>query len=195
MFDLTQPKHQLAIGALAILMMLKFAVVPLFDWQNRQLGSIANLQKRVSKSQNVIAHQSQISKSQQQISGQLKAINSLFIPYKAEGEFKLAMQQQLEQTVARNQLQITSSNWLPSILVANGQLMRHQLRLSIKGNMLDFTNLITELESATPKAELKTFNINIKGQNSERLGGVSGTLELAFYMRKQNTNSNAQGAQ
>lgn len=183
MFDLTQPKNKLALGALGVLVFLKFVVVPLFDWQNMQLGSIANLQKRVSKSQNVIANQNQITKSQQRISKQLKAINSLFIDYKAESEFKLSMQQKVEQTIAINKLQINSSNWLPSLLVADGQLIRHQIRLSIKGNMLDFTSLITELESSKPKAELKTFNINVKGQNSERLGQVDGLLELAFYMR------------
>lgn len=184
-----QPKQQIALGVLALLIVLKFIVVPLFDWQNEQLANLANLQKRVSKSQNVIANQTQITQSQQRISAQLKAINSLFINYKPEDEFKLAMQQQIEKTVANQQLQINTSNWLPSILVANKQLMRHQLRLSIKGKMLDFTKLITELESATPKAELKTFNINSKGQNAEQLGRVDGIIELAFYMQQPNVNN------
>ena len=196
MFDIKQPKQQIALGVLALLIVLKFIVVPLFDWQNEQLANLANLQKRVSKSQNVIANQTQITQSQQRISTQLKAINSLFINYKPEDEFKLAMQQQIEQTVANHQLQINTSNWLPSILVANGQLMRHQLRLSIKGQMLDFTKLITELESATPKAELKTFNINSKGQNDEQLGRVDGTIELAFYMQQPpKSNTQTQEAQ
>ena len=189
MFDMKQPKQQIALGVLALLIVLKFIVVPLFDWQNEQLANLANLQKRVSKSQNVIANQTQITQSQQRISAQLKAINSLFINYKPEDEFKLAMQQQIEKTVANQQLQINTSNWLPSILVANKQLMRHQLRLSIKGKMLDFTKLITELESATPKAELKTFNINSKGQNAEQLGRVDGIIELAFYMQQPNVNN------
>lgn len=189
MFDIKQPKQQIALGVLALLIVLKFIVVPLFDWQNEQLANLANLQKRVSKSQNVIANQTQITQSQQRISAQLKAINSLFINYKPEDEFKLAMQQQIEKTVANQQLQINTSNWLPSILVANKQLMRHQLRLSIKGKMLDFTKLITELESATPKAELKTFNINSKGQNAEQLGRVDGIIELAFYMQQPNVNN------
>ncbi len=184
-----QPKQQIALGVLALLIVLKFIVVPLFDWQNEQLANLANLQKRVSKSQNVIANQTQITQSQQRISAQLKAINSLFINYKPEDEFKLAMQQQIEKTVANQQLQINTSNWLPSILVANKQLMRHQLRLSIKGKMLDFTKLITELESVTPKAELKTFNINSKGQNAEQLGRVDGIIELAFYMQQPNVNN------
>ncbi|WP_165724812.1 GspMb/PilO family protein [Pseudoalteromonas sp. SA25] len=189
MFDMKQPKQQIALGVLALLIVLKFIVVPLFDWQNEQLANLANLQKRVSKSQNVIANQTQITQSQQRISAQLKAINSLFINYKPEDEFKLAMQQQIEKTVANQQLQINTSNWLPSILVANKQLMRHQLRLSIKGKMLDFTKLITELESVTPKAELKTFNINSKGQNAEQLGRVDGIIELAFYMQQPNVNN------
>ena len=189
MFDIKQPKQQIALGVLALLIVLKFIVVPLFDWQNEQLANLANLQKRVSKSQNVIANQTQITQSQQRISAQLKAINSLFINYKPEDEFKLAMQQQIEKTVANQQLQINTSNWLPSILVANKQLMRHQLRLSIKGKMLDFTKLITELESVTPKAELKTFNINSKGQNAEQLGRVDGIIELAFYMQQPNVNN------
>jgi hypothetical protein len=185
MFDLKQPKHQLALGALAILILLKFVAVPLFDWQNEQLNNLISLQKRASKSHSVIVNQAQITASQQKITAQLTAINKLFVAYKNEAEFKLVMQQQLEQTIAKNQLQINNSSWLPSIAVANGQLMRHQLRLSIKGNMLDFKNLITLLESATPKTALKTVNINIKGQNSERLGQVEGTIELAFYMRAQ----------
>ncbi|MBE0360565.1 MULTISPECIES: hypothetical protein [Pseudoalteromonas] len=184
MFDLKQPKHQLALGALALLIILKFIIVPLFDWQNEQLSQLANLQKRASKSQNVIINQNQISKSQQQINAQLKAINSLFISYKSEAEFKLAMQQQIEQTIASKQLQINTSSWLPSLLVANGQLMRHQLRLNIKGSTLNYIKLITLLENTAPKAELKTFNINLNGQNNEQLGRVEGTIELAFYMQQ-----------
>lgn len=193
MFNLTQPKHKLAFGLLATLLLLKFLLVPLFDWQNEQLSNITNLQKRASKSQNVITNQSQITQSQQRITAQLNAINSLFIGYKNDAEFKLAMQQQIEQSLANNQLQINNSSWLPSINVANEQLMRHQLRLSIKGTLLNFKNFITLLESTPPQVALKTFNINLKGQNSEQLGQVEGTIELAFYMLPQkNTSQEAQ---
>jgi len=185
MFNLTQTKHKLALGLLATLLLLKLLLLPLFDWQNEQLSNITNLQKRASKSQSVITNQSQISQSQQRITAQLNAINSLFIDYKNDAEFKLAMQQQIEQSLASNQLQINNTSWLPSILVANEQLMRHQLRLNIKGTLLNFKNFITLLESTPPQAELKTFNINIKGQNSEQLGRVDGTIELAFYMLPQ----------
>lgn len=185
MFNLTQTKHKLALGLLATLLLLKLLLLPLFDWQNEQLSNITNLQKRASKSQSVITNQGQISQSQQRITAQLNAINSLFIDYKNDAEFKLAMQQQIEQSLASNQLQINNTSWLPSILVANEQLMRHQLRLNIKGTLLNFKNFITLLESTPPQAELKTLNINIKGQNSEQLGRVDGTIELAFYMLPQ----------
>lgn len=185
MFNLTQTKHKLALGLLATLLLLKLLLLPLFDWQNEQLSNITNLQKRASKSQSVITNQGQISQSQQRITAQLNAINRLFIDYKNDAEFKLAMQQQIEQSLASNQLQINNTSWLPSILVANEQLMRHQLRLNIKGTLLNFKNFITLLESTPPQAELKTLNINIKGQNSEQLGRVDGTIELAFYMLPQ----------
>lgn len=192
MFDLKQPKHQLALGALVILIALKFLIVPLFDWQNSQLAQLANLQKRAVKSQNVIVNQSQINQAQQTINAQLKAVNSLFVDYQRESEFKLAMQQQIEQTIANNQLQINTSSWLPSITVASNQLIRHQLRLNLKGKMRDFINFITLLESKTPKAELKSLNINLKGQNNESLGRVEGTIELAFYMHQAPNTGEAQ---
>ncbi|MDN3484899.1 GspMb/PilO family protein [Pseudoalteromonas sp. APC 3224] len=192
MFDLKQPKHQLALGALVILIALKFLIVPLFDWQNSQLAQLANLQKRAVKSQNVIVNQSQINQAQQTINAQLKAVNSLFVDYQRESEFKLAMQQQIEQTIANNQLQINTSSWLPSITVASNQLIRHQLRLNLKGKMRDFINFITLLESKTPKAELKSLNINLKGQKSDGLGNMSGSLELAFYMHQAPSTGGAQ---
>ncbi|TMP66225.1 hypothetical protein CWB76_18550 [Pseudoalteromonas sp. S1609] len=192
MFDLKQPKHQLALGALVILIALKFLIVPLFDWQNSQLAQLANLQKRAVKSQNVIINQSQINQAQQTINAQLKAVNSLFVDYQRESEFKLAMQQQIEQIIANNQLQINTSSWLPSITVANNQLIRHQLRLNLKGKMRDFINLIILLESKTPKVELKSLNINLKGQNNESLGRVEGTVELAFYMHQAPNTGEAQ---
>lgn len=192
MFDLKQPKHQLALGVLVILIALKFLIVPLFDWQNSQLAQLANLQKRAVKSQNVIINQSQINQAQQTINAQLKAVNSLFVDYQRESEFKLAMQQQIEQTIANNQLQINTSSWLPSITVANNQLIRHQLRLNLKGKMRDFISLIILLESQTPKAELKSVNINLKGQNNKSLGRVEGIIELAFYMHQAPNTGEAQ---
>lgn len=192
MFDLKQPKHQLALAALVLLLSLKFIVVPLIDWQNTQLAQLANLQKRAVKSQNVIINQSQINQAQQTINAQLEAINELFVNTQREGEFKLAMQQQIEQTIANNQLQINTSSWLPSIAVANNQLIRHQLRLNLKGKMRDFINLITLLESKTPKAELKSLNINLKGQKTDALGNMSGSLELAFYMHQAPNTGEAQ---
>lgn len=192
MFDLKQPKHQLALAALVLLVSLKFIVVPLIDWQNTQLAQLANLQKRAVKSQNVIINQSQINQAQQTINAQLEAINELFVNTQREGEFKLAMQQQIEQTIANNQLQINTSSWLPSIAVANNQLIRHQLRLNLKGKMRDFINLITLLESKTPKAELKSLNINLKGQKTDELGNMSGSLELAFYMHQAPNTGEAQ---
>jgi hypothetical protein len=185
MFDLKRPKHQLAFSVIAILILLKFVIVPIFTWQNQQLSHLANLQKRASKSHSVITNQALIKASQQQVTAQLSSINELFITYQNEAEFKLTMQQKIEQKVEKYQLQITNSSWLPSIVVANELLIRHQLRLTIKGEMLNFISLVTLLESSTPKSELKSLNVNLKGQSRSNLGVIEGTLELAFYMKTQ----------
>lgn len=179
-----EPKQQVALGIIGVLLVLKFIVVPLVDWQAEQVNLISNLQKRAAKSQGVIKNQIVIDAQQQQITQQLEQINRLFVAPQKDTEFKLAMQQQVEQLMAKYQLQINNSNWLVSLKVADNTLMRHQLTLNISGKLLNFQKILVELETSTPIIQVSDFNMRIKGQSEQELGQVDGTIELSFYMQQ-----------
>ncbi|URQ89965.1 GspMb/PilO family protein [Pseudoalteromonas sp. SCSIO 43101] len=183
-----QPKQQIALVLLAVLLVLKFAVVPLLDWQDEQIGVINNLQKRATKSQTVIDNQATIDSQQQQISKQLESINRLFVEPQKDTEFKLAMQQKVEQLMAKHNLQINNSNWLVSLKVANDSLMRHQLRLNISGKLINFQTVLVQLETNTPLMQVSDFNMRMKGQTAQELGQVDGTIQLSFYMQQGEPN-------
>jgi len=174
-------KHGLLLSFMAFLIVAKFIVVPIFDWQNIQFQSIKLLEKKQQKITTVLGSEHKTS----EINASLIKINTqaskLFFPYQTESTFKLKQQQMFESLLAKKQVKIERIAWQVITEFDDLAVKRYQLQLSIKGNTNQIIELFLAFENNEKLIDIKDFNVSFKGQRENTLGQLSGNLTLLLY--------------
>jgi hypothetical protein len=180
-------------GLLALLLVLKFLLVPLIQWQNETLWSIKQNHKRLSHAAtaavNMSANQRQLSQLQQQ----LKQIQAVFYPQLKEASFKLEQQQLLESLLAEHHFNVSNIGWTYSAQVLGQPLIKHQLSVSFDGDTFDLPSLYLTLDRNPQWIDVMSFSFNLMGQNEKSLGRFRGSLDLVFYQLAGNEHNVEQG--
>lgn len=174
-------KHGLLLPFMTLLIIAKFIVIPIFDWQNKQFQSIKLLEKRQQKITNVLSSEQQTNI----INDSLIKINTqaskLFFPFQAESAFKLKQQKMFESLLAKKQVEIERIAWQVVTEFEYLAVKRYQLQLSIKGSTNQIVELFSAFENNEKLIDIKDFNVSFKGQRENTLGQLSGNVTLHLY--------------
>jgi hypothetical protein len=180
-------------GLLVLLLVLKFLLVPLIQWQNETLWSIKQNHKRLSHaataSVNMSTNQRELSRLQQQ----LKQIQGVFYPPQKEASFKLEQQQLLESLLAKHHFTVSNIGWTYSAQVLGQPLIKHQLSVSFDGDTFDLPSLYLTLDRNPQWIDVMSFSFNLMGQNEKSLGRFRGSLDLVFYQLAGNEHNVVKG--
>ena len=180
-------------GLLVLLLVLKFLLVPLIQWQNETLWSIKQNHKRLSRADTATVN---ISANQRQLGTlklQLEQIQSVFYPPQKEASFKLEQQQLLESVLAEHNFKVSNIGWTYSAQVLGQPLIKHQLSVSFDGQTFDLPNLYLALDNNSQWIDVLGFSFNLIGQNENSLGKFRGSLDLVFYQHAGNERKAVQG--
>ena len=178
-------KNQTLLLIVAVLLLLKILVEPLINWQNQQIAVNANLAKKATKSEAVLAQQQQLEALKSQVTAHLQQLTPLYYPYQSDTQFKLTQQQRVEEYLNKHQIKVSNIGWQALLKLDQQQLIRHQMLLSLQGKTTDLIALMQELETLTPRINIVEFNVSLKGQDAESLGRVDGNARLVFYMQQE----------
>jgi len=174
-------KHALLLSLMAILIIAKFIVVPIFDWQNNELQNIKLLAKKQQKITQVLNGQDNTANSNATLKSINKLGDSIFFTYQTESAFKLKQQKMFESLLAKHYVQSERIGWQVTTELPNLSATQYQLQLSVKGQTHNVVSLLAELENHNKLIEIKDFNVNFKGQNEIALGQIFGDLTLRLY--------------
>jgi hypothetical protein len=181
-------KHALLLSLMAMLLVAKFIVVPIFAWQQQVVSDIASKQKKLTKVDNLLAEEQGFTQVNQELSEQLSVAEQLFYPYQSSAAFKLAQQQYFEGLVTKHQVDLSTFSWQNMSEDKALQITRYQVQIKLKGNVSNIVTLITELESQAQRIEVHNFNISLKGQNQQSLGKTrNARVNLRFYVHNQSS--------
>ncbi len=142
-FSRSQKKALLVIGA--ILLAIRFGVVPLIDYQN-QLKQQIELESRQLERAMTLLSGDEDAVSIQAISSDLAAAEALLPVYTAESEFKLVQQQRLEQLASDVDVSIEVFDWLGRVERGNlnDYLFTYQGQIEVEGAITDIVRFQTE---------------------------------------------------
>jgi hypothetical protein len=184
-------KHALLLSLMAMLLVAKFIVVPIFAWQQQVVSDIASKQKKLSKVDNLLAEEQSFTLVNRELSEQLGLAEQLFYPYQSSAAFKLAQQQYFEGLVIKHQVDLSTFSWQNMSEDKDLQITRYQVQIKLRGNVSNIVTLITELEAQAQRIEVHNFNISLKGQNQQSLGKTKNArVNLRFYVRNQTNQTN-----
>jgi hypothetical protein len=176
-----------------LLVILKFLLVPLVQWQNNTLWSISQNDKRLSRATDAITNinskRGQLGTLQQK----LDQLQTFFYPSQDEASFKLEQQQWVEALIAEHNFKVSNIGWTYSAQVLGQPLIKHQLSVSFYGVTFELPNLYLALDSNPQWIDVTGFSFNLIGQNEKSLGRFRGSLDLVFYQFASDEQMEVQG--
>jgi len=174
-------KHSLLLGIVALLIIVKFIVLPVIEWQNTTVEANQGISKRLIKVKHILNNQTQSESMLARQSKKNDMVKMLFHEDTNPASFKLKMQQIVEKMLKDNEISITNFGWKKqqNIEVINAEENEFQIRF--KGKLVDVITLMSKLEIENHLFNITGFNFDVKRQNKENLGYVTGRITIAIY--------------
>lgn len=178
-------KHKMALSLIALLVSIKFILIPILEWQDEQLVEISLLEKQTSRIDKVLDNKQQIEDYSARLKNTLASSEQLFLLASDSSAFELAQQQWLESKLKQYDLDANNIGWTPPYQDADSKLQGHNVQLNIDGKTTNIIAFIQDLQSQLHYIEIQAFNISLKRQSNLRLGTGRTRLNLVFYRWEQ----------
>ncbi|WDE13270.1 hypothetical protein [Thalassomonas haliotis] len=178
-------KHAFLIAVLLLLVVIKFILLPIFQWQEQLSIENNRLEKKAAKISKVLTDDGRVAEVRQQLVRQLKLGESLLFSYQEEAAFKLTQQQVFERLLEKHALKASNIGWQTGSALENVGLVKYQVKIKFDGKFVDVIAMFAELESSTPWLQIHDFNITSKGQKADDLGYIrGGRVTINLFMNQ-----------
>ncbi len=172
-------QHRVLLSFIAILVFIKFVVIPVLDWQETVIIDIQNKERKLEKASQLIKRSGSFQEDRKLISAQLKEAEQLFFSLQVDSDFKLTQQKYLEQLMATHNLNVENFGWQTSSVNDSMLLKKYQVQVRFSGNITDLVNFIISLDQHSKRYEVTNFNFSFPpGSSNIR----NGRLSINFYM-------------
>lgn len=171
-------KRNLMMGMLAILLIARFILVPILDWQQEQITQITAKEQRLVKTNNILARLPQINSALEQLKQGNQKHQSRYFNQASSNTFKLQMQQKVEALFSKYNLKVTNFNWVAEI---NEQITQVRAKISFEGETKDFAMLQLAIAQLPKLLNIKQWSLHIKQMNEHSLGNANGSIVLTAY--------------
>ncbi|WDE03948.1 hypothetical protein SG34_021635 [Thalassomonas viridans] len=178
-------QYGLLLSVLVFLLLLKFIIVPVYEWQQQTQATNALLSHRLHKSTFALNNRTEIAVQVQEMQKQLSSAGNLFFDYKDENVFQLNQQQWLEQQFERHDISVSNIGWQTAVPLASLGLIQHEVLVSFKGNAFDIQRVQVFFESQGKWIEFVDFNYRFGKRRGDKLSDISGRMSLRLYMQVQ----------
>lgn len=173
---------------LAVLLVAKFILVPVFSWQNETLMNIKSLEKKYYKITNVLSNEAGNAKNLEYVTTQLNKAEHVFFSNQPEANFKLVQQKKIEKLIEEHQIKVANIGWQTVTDIPELSATRYSLQLVFSGLAPDAVTFINTLEAQEQYIKLSEIILALSGQNDQKLGLLRGKLVLEFFVANKNIN-------
>ena len=178
-------KHRLALGFIALLILIKWLIVPLYDWQQSTLQSNNTLAQRLAKSAYALKNQQQTAATLVAQTTLLEQAENALFNYQAANSFQLAQQKVIESIFATYQMQISHLDWQIPVPLTSLPLTEYELKLRFTGKASALAKLLSTLNSQDQWFTFDNFQFRFDKRRDKRLGEFDGRMSIKMYMREK----------
>jgi len=175
-----QPKNKrkLMLAVLAVLLLTRFILVPIFDWQQEQIDQITKKEQRLVKTNNIITRLPQVQAALAQLKESNQKQQDRYFNQSLSNTFKLQLQQKTELLFSEHDLKVTNFNWVAEI---PAEITQARAKISFEGATKDFAMLQLEIAQLPKLLNIAQWTLHIKRMNDHSLGNVKGSILLTAY--------------
>lgn len=174
---------------LALLVVVKFVIYPVIDWQESTLDELKSANARLVKSSSVIENEDKLNDALSAVEAHQNVLERLISPYAEEAEFRFITQKLLSDMIDEYGMDTENIGWLSRLEITEAGLIRHQVRVVVDGKTTEVQKFVSELESNRDNILIRQFQVSLRYQDSDSLGRARLSLLLAFYMNKPEATS------
>jgi len=152
---LTSVNRQILLILLAVLLVVKFAIVPWAEWQDEQHAELLTKAKKLQRSESLLLVRDEV-RTQAEASGQQWQAALERFPQTADAQtIRLEMMQQIQQELAALQVKVNLFDWLAEEDLQVEGLKRASINLTLEGTLPNLTLAHLKLESGFPNMVVK----------------------------------------
>jgi len=179
------------IAIIASLSVLKFVLIPIVQWQDTKVTKIAQLQKQLTKGQDLLQHQTELTQQLGQLMAKTNLVlSSVAANEKSAADYQIHTQQMLDKLLEKHGLSVRTMDWLNP--VNNGFLEQQRIEIAFSGRVKHLIEFIRDVEQLTPKLAVVELRDNISKMWPEdhKLGNFMGKIVLMGW---RNTSTETHG--
>jgi hypothetical protein len=174
-------RHAGLLSIIVFLLVIKFALLPIFDWQNTILLDINLQQKKLSKIEGILANTSQDKTFERKLAASSVKSQRVFFNDQEESTFKLEQQKIIEALFIKHKISATNIGWQVTTELQDIAAKNYQLGITIEGLSADIIALMVALEAYPQYINISDFYLTVKGQSAEQTGMMNGRFTLQLY--------------
>lgn len=175
-------KHSLALSFIAALLFLRFLLIPLIQWQNDQIVTIAMLERKIEKVDVFLQSEDLFNEQYLALSNALTNLEYHIFLYQDESTFQLKQQKIVESNLLKSTLKISSIGWQNTIASNDLPLLLFSLEFRVSGKTNKIIEYLTQLQSQEKTPDIQAINLSFRNQNQGSLGSISARVRITYYM-------------
>lgn len=156
----------LLIALVALLAVVKFVLLPLQQQQQALYQQLESSTKRVQRSEALLAEKETLLQWQSRQQQELQQLLQPFPLVDSAAQYRLQLQQQLQQLAAANQVSVTFFDWLTDTPLQVFNLQRSRISWRVEGDASKVMQLHLQLEQQFPQFMLRDVKATWRGDLS-----------------------------
>ncbi|WP_024611183.1 hypothetical protein [Pseudoalteromonas sp. TB64] len=183
-------KHTLALCFVGLLVLLKFILIPIMDWQDTLIAEQQLEHRKLNKTLALLKNDSAITKQLTELNILLSDITPLFYKWASEAEFKREEQQKIESQLTKYELTSKRIGWKESFPNEGASILKYSIEYAFEGDGYQVLNYLIELKAEKHLVDTPQMSFSFRGQKAGKLGIISVFIRRDYYMQlKDETNA------
>lgn len=179
-----QPKEKLGITAIAVLVAVKFVVVPWFEWVDVKSQQIQQLSKNVKRFERVAEKKAVLETQESKIQESYKQLEKVWESTQST-QASVKIRRHIESTAKKNKVELKN---ITTGKVNTAETSTMPVSLFLKGTPESVLALINELETGAPKLMVSRANIQRPNAKSAT---ITASLQMLVLMKLQEVENDA----
>ncbi len=185
----SNPKLQLMLGAVILLSAVKFALLPLLQWQNETLEQIASIETRNAKAQKLLADKDAMMAELTQLGTKYNNLAQSIPVYPDSASFRLETQMMFEQVLKMEHFRPKQFYWREDTdTQLFGNFYSASFNVNFLGGAKDFALLQSKLAYNYPEYRILNMSNSLSGFKADSLGRADVSLTVEAYYWKGGVN-------
>ena len=166
----------------ALLLGVKFGLLPLFSFQNTLSMELEGVQNRYMKSITVVEGQSQFKAQIAQYENQLASLSSQFGSPVNVQSFTLDYQENFKKELELRELRLVRFGFSQQFEEVAGDIQQAKIKVTFAGETAQLLSMLLKIKSLNGMTVIDNYNFSVRGAQTQELQIGRGQLSVDFSL-------------